>query len=66
MAYEEDYIDRTDKAGSDRISQTNYNLEIDKAKAARNNQLKDTDPMVSKEGFLGVDNVEKMRRRNIR
>jgi hypothetical protein len=66
MAYEEAYINRTDKAGSDRISKTNYNQEIDAAKSARNNQLKDTDPMVEKEGYLAVDNVEKMRRRNIR
>lgn len=66
MAYENSPVNRSDKAGSDRTSKTNYNQEIDSAKNARNNQLKDTDPMVEKEGFLGVDNVEKMRRRNIR
>ena len=45
---------------------TDYNREIDSAKSARNNQLRDTDPRVEKEGFLGVDDLDKMRRRKIR
>lgn len=49
-----------------RTSRTDYNAEIDAAKVARNNTLKDTDPRVEKEGFLGVDDLDKMRRRKIR
>lgn len=45
---------------------TDYNREINGAKAARNNQRRDTDPMVEKEGFLGMDDLDKMRRRKIR
>jgi hypothetical protein len=33
--------------------------------SARNNTLKDTDPMVEKEGFLAVDNLDKLRRRKL-
>lgn len=39
---------------------------IDRAKSARNNQLNDTNPMIEKEGFLGMDDIDKMRRRKIR
>lgn len=49
-----------------RFSETNYNRDIDMAKKARNNQLRDTDPRVEKEGFLGVDDLDRMRRRKIR
>lgn len=66
MGYENSPVNRSDKAGQDRASKTNYNNEIDSAKIARNNQRKDTDPMIAKEGFLGVDDFERMRRRNIR
>lgn len=48
------------------LSRMGYNEEIDRAKAARNNQLKDTDPMVEKEGFLGMDDIDRMRRRKVR
>lgn len=43
-----------------------YNMDIDAAKRARNNQYKDTDPMIEKEGYLGVDDLDKMRRRQVR
>lgn len=66
MAYEDAPVKRTDTAGSDRKVRAGYNEEIDRAKSARNSQLKDTDPMVEKEGFLGVDDLDKMRRRKIR
>ena len=66
MAYENTPVKRSDNDGSNRTSPTDYNRDIDRAKAARNNQLKDTDPMVEKEGFLGVDDIDKMRRRKIR
>lgn len=66
MAYDESSIKRSDTSGEGRRSPTDYNQTIDKAKFARNNQLKDSDPMVEKEGFLGVDDLDKMRRRKIR
>lgn len=66
MAYENAPVKRTDNDWRDRTSPTNYNEEIDKAKMARNNQLRDTDPMIEKEGFLGVDDLDKMRRRKVR
>lgn len=66
MGYENAPVNRSDKAGSDRTSTTNYNRDMDSAKMARNNQLKDTNPMVEKEGFLGVDDLDKMRRRKIK
>lgn len=60
----------TIKAGVDkpyeRTTRLNYNKEIDAAKIARNNTLRDSDPRVEKEGFLGIDNLDKMRRRKIR
>lgn len=52
--------------GLPRRSQTNYDRDIDAAKRARNNQLKDTDPRVEKEGFLGVDDLDRLRRRHIK
>ncbi len=66
MAYEDKPVKRGDNDGSPRSSATDYNRDIDNAKRARNNQLKDSDPMVEKEGFLGVDDLDKMRRRKVR
>ena len=66
MAYEEPPIKRNDMDGSVRNGRPGYNEDIERAKAARNNQLKDSDPMIEKEGFLGVDDLDKMRRRKIR
>ena len=43
-----------------------YTEDIDRAQSARNSQREDTNPMVEKEGFLGVDNIDKMRRVKIR
>ena len=58
---------RTDATNKDtKYHEIGYNEEIDRAKIARNNQLKDTDPMVEKEGFLGVDDLDRMRRRKIK
>jgi hypothetical protein len=48
------------------LSSEGYNQEIDRAKNARNNQLRDTDPRIEKEGFLGIDDLDRMRRRKIR
>jgi hypothetical protein len=44
---------------------TDYDYDIDCARDARNNQKRDTDPMIEKEGFLGVDDLDRMRRRKI-
>lgn len=54
-------------ADSDRNNKitTNYDHDLSKASKARNNQRRDTDPMIEKEGFLGVDDIDRMRRRNI-
>lgn len=43
-----------------------YNEEIDRARTARNSQRNDTNPMIEKEGFLGVDDLDRLRRRKIR
>ncbi len=45
---------------------TDYNRDIDAAKAARNNQKNDTNPYIEKEGYLGVDDLDKMRRRAVK
>ncbi|VVB70623.1 Uncharacterised protein [uncultured archaeon] len=66
MAYADAPIKRQDNDGAVRNEHYGYNECIDKAKVARNNQFKDTDPMVEKEGFLGVDDLDKMRRRKVR
>lgn len=44
---------------------TNYDDDINAASRARNNQRRDTDPMIEKEGYLGVDDVDRLRRRKI-
>lgn len=43
-----------------------YDEDIERAKRARNTNREDTNPMVEKEGFLGMDDLDKMRRRKIR
>lgn len=43
-----------------------YDENIDRAKSARNSQRNDTNPMIEKEGFLGMDDLDKMRRRKVR
>lgn len=65
MAYENAPVNRNDKAGTPRHSETDYNRDIARAMDARNNQLKDTDPMIEKEGFLAVDDLDKLRRRKL-
>lgn len=49
----------------DRKRDSGYDYCIDDAKNARNSQRRDTDPMIEKEGFLGVDDLDRMRRRKI-
>lgn len=66
MAYDEKPVSRSDKSGAVRNEKYGYNECIDRAASARNSQLKDSDPMVEKEGFLSVDDLDRMRRRKIR
>lgn len=65
MAYENAPVNRADKDGNPRKTTLDYNKEIAAAMSARNNTLKDTDPMIEKEGFLAVDNLDKLRRRKL-
>ncbi len=55
----------TKGADRDNKIKTDYDHDIDRAKSARNNQKMDTNPMIEKEGFLGVDDLDRMRRRKI-
>lgn len=43
----------------------NYQRDLNESERARNSQKRDTDPMIEKEGFLGMDDIDKMRRKNI-
>jgi hypothetical protein len=53
---------RTDR---DNRIKTDYDNDIDAAERARNTQRHDSDPMIEKEGFLGVDDLDRLRRRKI-
>ena len=55
-----------DKEVKEIESNTNYNRDLDVAKKARVNQRLDTSPMIEKEGFLGMDDIDRLRRRKIR
>jgi hypothetical protein len=44
---------------------TNYNNDINRAERARNNQKRDTMPGTQEEGYLGMDDIDKLRRRKI-
>jgi hypothetical protein len=67
MANKEDRMTFKYDRGTDRDNKikTNYDDDINKARDARNNQRRDTDPMIEKEGFLGVDDLDRLRRRKI-
>lgn len=54
------------KSDRDTPRSSGYDEDIDRAKRARNSQKEDSNPMVEKEGFLGMDNLDKMRRRKVR
>lgn len=51
---------------SDSLKKSSYDNQIDRAKSARNTQRGDTDPRVVREGHLGVDDLDRLRRRNIK
>ncbi len=53
------------KTDRDNKVKTDYDDDINKAQIARNTQYHDTDPRIEKEGFLGMDDLDKMRRRKI-
>ncbi len=65
MAYEDKPVDRPDKDGAIRKDGYTYNECIELAMKARDTQFKDSDPMVEKEGFLAVDDLDKLRRRKL-
>jgi len=67
MANKEDRMTFKNDKRTDRENKikTNYNDDINRAASARNTQYHDTDPMIEKEGFLGVDDLDRLRRRKI-
>ena len=67
MANKETKMTFVDAKPQDRDNKitTNYNHDVTTAEFARNNQYRDTDPMLEKEGFLGMDDIDRMRRRKI-
>lgn len=67
MANKEDKMTFKGQKGTDRDNRvkTNYDNDIDGAENARNTQYRDTDPKIEKEGFLGLDDLDRLRRRKI-
>lgn len=55
----------TQRDDRDNRVKTDYDDDINAARDARRNQRRDTDPMIEKEGFLGVDDLDRLRRRKI-
>lgn len=60
------FMDEARYSDRERKPYETYDQCIDRAKSARNTQRNDTNPMMEKEGFLGMDELDRMRRRNIR
>jgi hypothetical protein len=67
MANKEDKMTFKNDRMTDRDNKvtTNYDNDVNRAETARNNQRRDTDPKIEKEGFLGVDDLDRLRRRKI-
>ena len=63
----EDKITFANERNTDRDNRvkTNYNDDIYMAQIARNTQYLDTSPKLEKEGFLGIDDLDRLRRRKI-
>ena len=61
---ERDFRD-TKKSDRDNRIRTDYDDDIKSARSARNNQRNDTNPMIEKEGFLGIDDLDRIRRRKL-
>lgn len=66
MSYYDKPIKRRDNEGEDKWKNYSYDENIDKAKMARDSSHSDTDPMIEKDGYLGMDDLDKMRRRKIK
>lgn len=67
MANKEDRMTFKGEKGTDRANRikTDYDNDATSAEHARNTQRHDTNPMIEKEGFLGVDDLDRLRRRKI-
>lgn len=50
------------RKGGDMMYKTDYTGDIRSAERARNNQKEDCNPSVEMEGYLGVDDLDKLRR----
>lgn len=59
------FLDERNISDRHRKPYTTYDECIDMAKNARNTQRNDTNPMIEKEGFLGMDDIDRLRRRKI-
>lgn len=64
MARERTFVG--ERGDRDNRVQTDYDDDINMAERARNSQRRDSDPMIEKEGFLGMDDLDRMRRRHIK
>jgi hypothetical protein len=64
MAKQRTFVGEKDADRNNKIH-TNYQNDLNVAERARNNQRRDTDPMIEKEGFMGIDDLDKMRRNEI-
>lgn len=60
------FSDESKMSDRNRKPYDTYDECIDMAKRSRNTPRNDTNPMIEKEGFLGMDDIDKMRRRKIR
>jgi len=61
---ERDFRDTKNPDRNNKIT-TDYDNDIMMAGRARNNQYNDTNPMIEKEGFLGIDDLDRIRRKNL-
>jgi len=59
------FRDERRKADQNRRPYRTYDECIDMAKSSRNTTRNDTNPMIEKEGFLGMDDLDRLRRRKI-
>lgn len=55
-----------ERGDRDNTVKTNYDNDINVAERSRNTQYRDSDPRIEKEGFLGMDDLDRLRRRHIK
>lgn len=60
------YFPTAKEDGDRHIYDSGYDFELDRVKTARKNQLSDTDPMFQKDGFIGVDDIDRLRREKLK